>query len=99
MTSMEERRRYLSATARTPQRGPDPSVAAGRRVPTQGNDDGSGRPFSDINSWLVVYAFAFQIYGDFSGYSDIAIGSARLFGMRVPENFDWPYFRGNIASF
>jgi len=47
--------------------------------------------------WLL--AFGFKIYFDFSGYSDIAIGSARLFGIRVPENFDWPYFRTSIASF
>ena len=36
---------------------------------------------------------------DFSGYSDIAIGSARFFGIHVPENFDWPYIRENIAQF
>lgn len=47
--------------------------------------------------WLVAYGV--QIYFDFSGYSDIAIGSARLFGMKVPENFDWPYFRINITEF
>jgi alginate O-acetyltransferase complex protein AlgI len=47
--------------------------------------------------WLL--AFGVKIYFDFSGYSDIAIGSARLFGIRVPENFDWPYFRTDIASF
>lgn len=35
----------------------------------------------------------------FSAYSDIAIGSARLFSIRVPENFDWPYIRSNIADF
>ncbi len=47
--------------------------------------------------WLLAYAV--QIYADFSAYSDIAIGSARLFGFRVKENFDWPYFRTNIAEF
>ena len=47
--------------------------------------------------WLLAYGF--KIYCDFSGYSDIAIGSARLFGIRVPENFDWPYFRTSIAGF
>jgi alginate O-acetyltransferase complex protein AlgI len=36
---------------------------------------------------------------DFSGYSDIAIGSAMLFGIHVPENFKWPYLRRNIAEF
>src|SRR6185503_19985910 len=40
-----------------------------------------------------------QIYFDFSGYSDIAIGSARLFGYKVPENFDYPYLQTNIARF
>jgi len=47
--------------------------------------------------WLVAYSI--KIYADFSGYSDIAIGSARLFGIRVPENFDWPYGRRNIQRF
>ena len=47
--------------------------------------------------WLL--AFGVKIYVDFSAYSDIAIGSARLFGIRVPENFDWPYFENNIADF
>jgi alginate O-acetyltransferase complex protein AlgI len=49
--------------------------------------------------WLAVYAYSIQIYFDFSGYSDIAIGSARLLGYRVPENFDHPYLRSNIADF
>jgi alginate O-acetyltransferase complex protein AlgI len=47
--------------------------------------------------WLLAYGL--KIYFDFSAYSDIAIGSARLFGIRVPENFDWPYLRTNIAEF
>ena len=53
------------------------------------------------NQQLVValVAFAIKIYMDFSGYSDIAIGSARLFGLHVPENFNWPYVRANIAQF
>ena len=45
------------------------------------------------------FAYGIKIYADFSGYSDIAIGSARLFGIRVPENFDWPYGRRNIQRF
>ncbi len=44
-------------------------------------------------------AFAFQIYGDFSGYSDIAIGSARLFGVKLNQNFNMPYFSHNMAEF
>lgn len=43
--------------------------------------------------------FTFQIYGDFSGYSDIAIGSARLFGISLMRNFNFPYFSRDIAEF
>lgn len=43
--------------------------------------------------------FAFQIYGDFSGYSDIAIGTARLFGFSLMQNFKVPYFSRDIAEF
>lgn len=43
--------------------------------------------------------FAFQIYGDFSGYSDIAIGTSRLFGFNLMKNFNYPYFSRNIAEF
>lgn len=43
--------------------------------------------------------FAFQIYGDFSGYSDIAIGTARLFGFQIMRNFAFPYFSRDIAEF
>ncbi|WP_309641224.1 MBOAT family O-acyltransferase [Flavobacterium sp.] len=43
--------------------------------------------------------FSFQIYGDFSGYSDIAIGLARLFGFDMMRNFNYPYFSKNIAEF
>ena len=52
-------------------------------------------------STLVVGAifFAFQIYGDFSGYSDIALGTARLFGIELLRNFAYPYFSRDIAEF
>jgi len=52
-------------------------------------------------STLVLGAvfFAFQIYGDFSGYSDIAIGTARLFGFNLMQNFAFPYFSRDIAEF
>ncbi len=43
--------------------------------------------------------FAFQIYGDFSGYSDIALGAARLFGIELLKNFSYPYFSRDIAEF
>jgi alginate O-acetyltransferase complex protein AlgI len=48
---------------------------------------------------LAVYAVALQLYLDFSGYTDIAIGLGRLFGYRVPENFDRPLLQPNIAMF
>jgi D-alanyl-lipoteichoic acid acyltransferase DltB (MBOAT superfamily) len=43
--------------------------------------------------------FSFQIYGDFSGYSDIAIGTAKLFNIRLMRNFNYPYFSRDIAEF
>ena len=48
---------------------------------------------------LGVVAFAIQIYGDFSGYSDMAIGLGRLFGLRLKSNFRFPYFSRNVAEF
>ncbi len=45
------------------------------------------------------FLFTFQIYGDFSGYSDIAIGTARLFGIHLMRNFSFPYFSRDIAEF
>jgi D-alanyl-lipoteichoic acid acyltransferase DltB (MBOAT superfamily) len=47
----------------------------------------------------IILCFAFQIYGDFSGYSDIAIGTARLFGFDLKQNFAFPYFSRDIAEF
>lgn len=61
--------------------------------------------FGDIEGYnstsLLIGAvmFSFQIYGDFSGYSDIAIGVARLFGIRLMKNFNLPYLSRNIAEF
>jgi D-alanyl-lipoteichoic acid acyltransferase DltB (MBOAT superfamily) len=49
--------------------------------------------------FLGAFLFAFQIYGDFSGYSDIAIGTARLFGFKLMRNFAYPYFSRDIAEF
>ena len=58
------------------------------------SDDYSG-------STLIMGAlfFTFQIYGDFSGYSDIALGTSRLFGMELLKNFNFPYFSRDIAEF
>ena len=56
---------------------------------------------SQSSVMLVIGAilFAFQIYGDFSGYSDIAIGTAKLFGIKLMRNFNVPYFSRDIAEF
>lgn len=48
---------------------------------------------------LALFGFSIQIYMDFSGYSDIAIGSSRLFGITIMENFRWPYLQPNISKF
>ena len=48
---------------------------------------------------LAAFFFAFQIYGDFSGYSDIAIGTSKLFGIKLMRNFNVPYFSRDIAEF
>ena len=58
--------------------------------------------YQDFNgSTLVIGAvlFAFQIYGDFSGYSDMAIGISKVFGFRLNDNFKLPYFSRDIAEF
>ncbi|HSL44910.1 MAG TPA: MBOAT family O-acyltransferase [Anaerolineales bacterium] len=49
--------------------------------------------------WVIVYAYALQIYFDFSGYTDIAIGTARLVGIKLPENFAAPYLKPNLTQF
>jgi len=50
-------------------------------------------------AWVLVYAYALQIYFDFSGYTDIAIGLGLLVGVRLPENFNAPYSRLNLQMF
>jgi D-alanyl-lipoteichoic acid acyltransferase DltB (MBOAT superfamily) len=54
---------------------------------------------SASNLVLGAVLFAFQIYGDFSGYSDIALGVSRLFGIELLKNFSFPYFSRDIAEF
>jgi len=55
--------------------------------------------YSGSTLFLGTVFFAFQIYADFSGYSDMAIGTARLFGFDLMKNFNFPYFSSNIAEF
>lgn len=54
---------------------------------------------SSLMLLIVAVLFSFQIYGDFSGYSDIAIGTGKLFGIRLMRNFNLPYFSRSIAEF
>ena len=54
---------------------------------------------SSVALWAGMLCFTFQIYGDFSGYSDIAIGCSKLFGIRAMRNFKMPYFARDIAEF
>jgi alginate O-acetyltransferase complex protein AlgI len=52
-----------------------------------------------LGRWLLLVALAYRILLDFSGYSDIAIGFARMMGIRLPENFNWPYIATTPANF
>lgn len=61
-----------------------------------------GADFSDYGTpeaWIACLAYALQIYYDFSGYSDMAIGLSRLFGFRLLENFDFPYAASSVTGF
>ncbi len=60
-----------------------------------------GRPVSELAGWQIMlglYAYALYFYFDFSGYTDIAIGSARLLGFNLPENFNLPFLKKNIQQ-
>ena len=52
-----------------------------------------------VTAWLGAIAFTFQIYFDFSGYSDMAIGLGRIFGFRFSENFNYPYISKSVTEF
>ena len=54
---------------------------------------------SQVWSWIIVYCYAFRIFFDFAGYTDIAIGIGRLAGLKLPENFKQPYLSRNITIF
>ena len=59
----------------------------------------SGGPVSFVDAWIAALAYSFQLYFDFSGYTDMAIGLARLFGVVLPINFYSPYKSVNIIDF
>ncbi|MCL2108815.1 MAG: MBOAT family protein [Oscillospiraceae bacterium] len=54
---------------------------------------------SILTAWLGIIAFTFQIYFDFSGYSDMAIGLGKMLGFHFPKNFDYPYMSKSISEF
>ncbi len=59
-------------------------------------------PVADVSTpfaWVGIVAYSLQIYFDFSGYSDMAIGLARIFGFKFPENFNYPYISRSIKEF
>ena len=58
-----------------------------------------GERISTLGAWMALIAFSFQIYFDFSGYSDMAIGLGRIFGFEFPENFNYPYTAKSITDF
>lgn len=60
---------------------------------------GNPTAYTGLPLILATYAFAFQIYCDFSGYADIAIGAARVIGFTLPENFQQPYYAQSIPDF
>jgi alginate O-acetyltransferase complex protein AlgI len=57
------------------------------------------RHYGAVTLWAAAVEFSLQIYCDFSGYSDMAIGTARMMGYRLPENFDMPYLSASITEF
>lgn len=59
----------------------------------------TGIPVTFLNAWTASYAYTLQIYFDFSGYTDIAIGFALLLGYRIPENFNYPYASVSFTEF
>lgn len=60
---------------------------------------GDGRVLTMAEGWVAILSYTLQLYFDFSGYSDMAIGSARLFGIRFPLNFHSPYKATSIVDF
>lgn len=61
--------------------------------------DGNLDAVTTVGMWLGIILFTFQIYFDFSGYSDMAIGLGRIFGFKYPENFKLPYISRSITEF
>src|SRR5574341_911369 len=63
------------------------------------NGANAAQTTSTLWTWVLLYAYAFRLYLDFGGYTDIAIGIGRLCGVKLPENFDRPYLKQNLTLF
>lgn len=63
------------------------------------HDVHDGDPVSLLGYWAAVLGYTFQIYFDFSGYSDMAVGLAHVFGLKLPQNFDSPYTATDASDF
>jgi alginate O-acetyltransferase complex protein AlgI len=63
------------------------------------NGINASQVYSSGWNWLMLYAYSLQIFFDFSGYTDIAIGLGILFGIKLPENFKRPYLQSNLTLF
>lgn len=61
--------------------------------------DVDSRMFSTASAWLGIFMYTFQIYFDFSGYSDMATGLGKMLGFKFPQNFNYPYFSTSITDF
>src|SRR3546814_3183124 len=59
----------------------------------------NGAPLDFLEAWSGALAYTFQLYFDFSGYSDMAIGASYMFGIRLPLNFHSPYKAASIVEF
>ena len=59
----------------------------------------AGHPLDAASAWIAVLSYSFQLYYDFSGYSDMAVGLGRVFGIRLPINFYSPYQATSIIDF
>jgi D-alanyl-lipoteichoic acid acyltransferase DltB (MBOAT superfamily) len=55
--------------------------------------------YSKLRTLATIGLCSWRIYLDFSGYSDVALGTGALFGYRIPENFNWPFFQPSIAAY
>lgn len=61
--------------------------------------DSLAGPYSGVDVWFLAIGYGFQLYLDFAGYSHMAIGAARMFGIKLPENFDSPYLSRTPSEF